>query len=191
MTFRLAFESQEKLVSLPGEKLASLISAHNPVVILVVPGRPVPQPRVRLGKSGFVYDPATHYKSLTRCAIWRDKSVIVGEEFLLTGALTCEFNFYLNCPNSWPASRKIQAYNGDILPKSRPDTSNYIKLYEDCLNDIVWKDDSQLIRVTGTKLYSHSERIEIIIRPLDAVDKDLIKTYGVTHVSQTKVQSIS
>ena len=43
-------------------------------------------------------------------------------------------------------------------PTSKPDADNYGKLLLDALNGVVWKDDSQVVRLLVEKLYCTPER---------------------------------
>jgi Holliday junction resolvase RusA-like endonuclease len=52
---------------------------------------------------------------------------------------------------------------GRIRPTKRPDVSNVIKIIEDALNGLAYRDDSQIVRVVGEKYYSDSPRVEVEI----------------------------
>lgn len=58
------------------------------------------------------------------------------------------------------------------LPIAKPDTSNYIKSFEDALNGIVWKDDSQITDIHAYKRYSENPRIELEIEAIESEKKD-------------------
>jgi Endodeoxyribonuclease RusA len=45
--------------------------------------------------------------------------------------------------------RRALAVTGDLLPTSRPDVDNYIKAGLDSLNEIVVRDDSQIVEISG------------------------------------------
>lgn len=50
---------------------------------------------------------------------------------------------------------------GKILPKKKPDIDNVIKIVLDSLNGIAYKDDSQVVMVSGKKLYGHEPKLII------------------------------
>lgn len=55
----------------------------------------------------------------------------------------------------WPKSmsaKKRAAHHGYFT--SRPDSDNVGKLLGDALNNIVWRDDSQIVKLTVIKLYA-------------------------------------
>ena len=57
-----------------------------------------------------------------------------------------------------PASRPKKK---PCYPVTRPDLDNYLKLVQDSLNGIVWKDDSQIIACTVVKKYSGAQGFEL------------------------------
>ena len=55
--------------------------------------------------------------------------------------------------------------SGSILPAKKPDASNMWKFFEDCMNGIVWNDDSQICRIKNVeKVYGEHPRTEIEVR---------------------------
>lgn len=66
-------------------------------------------------------------------------------------------------PASWSKANKAKAAAGAILPTSRPDWDNYGKI-TDALNEIVWKDDSQVVDGRCIKRYSDEPALRIEVR---------------------------
>ena len=70
--------------------------------------------------------------------------------------------YNLLCYATWPSSRTATwPYQFNQLnPKApqystkKPDIDNYIKFYLDCMNKIVYLDDSQVIEITAIKQYT-------------------------------------
>lgn len=71
--------------------------------------------------------------------------------------------FYLPIPKSWSKKKRKMALDGDLMPTSKPDCSNYIKSIEDALNGVIYKDDSQIVDVYARKRYSERPRAEVSI----------------------------
>jgi Holliday junction resolvase RusA-like endonuclease len=71
--------------------------------------------------------------------------------------LSCAFT--ITKPKSAPKKR-------EILPITRPDIDNYIKLVLDALNGYAWEDDSQIIILSAVKRYGDISQIEITISTL-------------------------
>lgn len=67
-------------------------------------------------------------------------------------------------PASWSRKDREAALAGEILPTSRPDGDNYLKLVQDGLNEIVWRDDSQVIDARVIKRYSDRPALRIEVR---------------------------
>lgn len=68
-------------------------------------------------------------------------------------------------PESWSKSEKARALAGNIRPTSRPDGDNYLKIV-DSLNEIVWRDDSQVVDGRVIKVYSDQPALRIEVREM-------------------------
>lgn len=74
---------------------------------------------------------------------------------------------YYPIPKS-ASKKKHEAMNdGKIRPTKKPDADNLIKCFADALNNIAYKDDSQLVTVCCKKFYSDEPRTEVSIRNID------------------------
>jgi Holliday junction resolvase RusA-like endonuclease len=82
----------------------------------------------------------------------------------LKGALYAEFLIFMPIPNSWTLRKKALAKSFDILPTSKPDTSNIVKSLEDAMNNIVYQDDSQIVDYYAQKRYAEVPKVVIKIR---------------------------
>lgn len=67
-------------------------------------------------------------------------------------------------PASWSKKDRRAALAGAILPTGRPDGDNYLKVAQDALNGIVYKDDSQVIDARVIKRYDANPCLRIEIR---------------------------
>jgi len=122
---------------------------------------PVPQLRpraTRIGNSIRLYDPkkVSLYKTFVKYA---GKQQYKGD--LLTSPLSVEIIFYRPIPKSESKKRKLLMESKEILPIVKPDIDNYTKAVLDALNDVVWKDDSQIVELVAKKYYSEKPRTEI------------------------------
>lgn len=74
-----------------------------------------------------------------------------------------DLTFYLPIPKSASMVKKnAMAWNLD-KPNVKPDTDNLVKFYFDCGNEVLWKDDKQIMSLTAKKKYSYNPRVEINI----------------------------
>lgn len=87
----------------------------------------------------------------------------------MTGAVRLELLFVYAIPPSWPAWKKAAAKEGKVWKTSRPDVDNLVKLVMDALNDIAWRDDCQIVRLSPGKRYGSPERTEVRITELDVL----------------------
>jgi Holliday junction resolvase RusA-like endonuclease len=68
-------------------------------------------------------------------------------------------------PVSWSKTDQARALAGNIRPTSRPDWDNYGKI-TDALNEVVWKDDSQVVDGRSLKYYSDRPALRIEVREM-------------------------
>ncbi len=66
---------------------------------------------------------------------------------------------------SFSKTERARAIAGNILPATKPDWDNYGKI-TDALNEVVWKDDSQVCCGTVIKVYSEQPALRIEIREM-------------------------
>jgi Endodeoxyribonuclease RusA len=74
----------------------------------------------------------------------------------------------LPIPDSWSGRRRALAVTSDLLPTSRPDLDNYIKAGLDGLNEIVVRDDSQIVEISARKRFSIAPKLVMTVFPLGA-----------------------
>lgn len=63
---------------------------------------------------------------------------------------------------SWSATKRRQALAGGLMPTTKPDSDNILKICADSLNQIVWGDDRQIVQATVVKRYG--EQPGVVIR---------------------------
>lgn len=86
----------------------------------------------------------------------------------IAGAVLLGIKAFLPIPASKPKKFKIEAEAGLIRPTKKPDIDNIIKHAKDCMNEIFWKDDKQVVGYlpdTG-KYYSDRPRWEITVQEI-------------------------
>lgn len=85
----------------------------------------------------------------------------------IEGPVELTVKAYMPIPKSWPKYKKEALLDVEFpWHTSKPDMDN-IKKMTDALNDVVWKDDSQVCRDGGSiKVYSHRPRLELLIREI-------------------------
>ena len=128
---------------------------------LSLDGVPVPQGRPRFARmGGFVktYDPNKKIKDVFK-AKFRDQ--FHGE--LIEGPIEMDITFFMPIPKSTSKKKRNLMLSNQIKHVKRPDSDNFLKLYQDVLNLIVYEDDSQIWHLNAKKLYSDNPRVEITL----------------------------
>ena len=77
------------------------------------------------------------------------------------GPVILRVRFFRKIPKSFSKKKRQQAMDGLLLPTSKPDLDNYVKLVKDAMNTVFWRDDSQVVVTVSEKLYSDSPRTEV------------------------------
>lgn len=105
---------------------------------IIIPGRPVPKGRPRLGKNGNVYTPrkTREYEELVG---WCTKQTMKEP---LQGDIAIDIRIYMK-GNSWP------------------DIDNVCKALLDGMNKVAYNDDRQVAALAIQRLKDKNERVEI------------------------------
>lgn len=132
-------------------------------------GEPVPQKRPRFNRSGHCYDDQKKIKEGYR---WQIKSQFRSEP--LTTPIALDLIFFMPIPKSLSKLKKRQMENGLIGHIKKPDLDNLQKLVLDCLNNLVFEDDSQVCEIRAKKIYSSKPGTLVRVIPLAADKRDLL-----------------
>lgn len=79
-------------------------------------------------------------------------------------AVTVFYRFDMPMSSGFKRRTREGVAKNKIHPGVRPDISNLIKYYEDCMNDLIYLDDSLIIRTEAIKVYSEEPKTSIWIR---------------------------
>ena len=132
-----------------------------------VPGEPVAKGRarafIRCGKIGhYTPDKTANYESLVRLFASR----AMGNKPLMTEAVKVAIWLGVTPPASWSQKKRFSAIAGLILPTSKPDADNSGKLILDAMNEIVFRDDKQVVDLVISKRYAIPAMIKVEVRTL-------------------------
>lgn len=136
-------------------------------VAFVIPGAPVGKGRPKFARRGnFVtaYTPekTASYENLVKMAA---SQAMAGRD-MITGAVCVGIHLFVTPPASWSQKKQREAISGaGLYPTSKPDVDNVIKGIFDAMNEIVWKDDKQVVDVVVSKRYCTTARacVEVIV----------------------------
>lgn len=131
-------------------------------VLVQLPGEPRGKGRPRFGNGRALMhtDSKTRkYEELLRGAArnaMRDRPPMEGPI-----DMTVEAHF--SVPKSWPKRKREAALQGAEPHTSRPDCDNVVKAALDAFNGIVWRDDSQVVRIIASKHYGAEPGLVIAV----------------------------
>lgn len=125
-------------------------------------GEPKAKARPRVTRSGFAYTPkdTVMYENLVRTSFTEQCQ----PERLLEGEIEASMVAYFKIPQSVSSKKKKQMMDGKIRPVKKPDLDNIAKAILDSLNERAYRDDSCIISLTISKLYSEQPRVEVILK---------------------------
>lgn len=135
-------------------------------LVFEVPGEPRGKGRPRFTRDGHAYtDSETRayekkimafYRQQLRDFQWSDGAFV-----------SVEVTAVYPIPKSATKASLAAIQAGRILPKRKPDIDNVLKVVLDSLNGIAYKDDSQVVMVTGRKIYGHEPKLIIEMKGSD------------------------
>jgi len=93
----------------------------------------------------------------------------------LEGPISVILDISYQTPKSWSKKRKITANH----KTSRPDTDNITKFFLDILNEIAYKDDSQVVELYAQKKYSDKPGVKITLFQLEG--DSMVNEHAITY----------
>jgi Holliday junction resolvase RusA-like endonuclease len=136
---------------------------------LWVPGATVSKGRPRATARGgkvrtFTPAKTRNYENLVKLEAGRMMAGVA----LFEGPIRLHVTANLQIPASWSKKKQASALDGSLLPTSRPDVDNYAKAVLDALNEVVFRDDSQVVQLIAGKRYSERPGLSIRIETMEA-----------------------
>jgi len=135
------------------------------MVTFKVDGDPVGKQRARYAKRGnfvqtYTPDKTRNYESLIKEAATQ----AMGSNEILETPVNLYLYIRAPIPKSLPKKRLEACLNGSEKPIKKPDASNVLKSVEDAMNGVVYKDDSQIVNIHVTKVYSSVSGIDVCVK---------------------------
>lgn len=141
----------------------------NDTIRIELSGEPKGKGRPRFVRStGHAFTPAKtrSYESHLRLAA----QDAMGNRTPLEGPLCVYVYADMPIPKSWSKARRAKAELKLERPTKKPDADNLLKVL-DALNEVVWKDDAQIVDCTLRKHYSTRPALTIVVREIDPLDE--------------------
>jgi Holliday junction resolvase RusA-like endonuclease len=128
------------------------------ILVLIVPGKPIPKQRSRKGAHGTWYNPQTEIMEITKRIL--KEQLPDNLEFPISSKIPIKckvYAFFLP-----PKKNKKNRYEHDNIPcLNKKDVDNLAKFYMDVMNKLVYNDDNQIYSLLSEKYYSLNTRTEI------------------------------
>ena len=126
---------------------------------------PQGRPRaVRMGAGVRMYDPpkSKAYKQMVAAKV-RSHMNINGIQ-TITAPIAIHLNFYFAPPKSYSKKRIRAIETKEELFTKKPDVDNLAKSILDSCNNLLFKDDSQIIGLTVGKHYGHKDYVDVKVQ---------------------------
>jgi Holliday junction resolvase RusA-like endonuclease len=135
------------------------------MVTFKVDGDPVGKQRARYSKRGnfvqtYTPDKTRNYESLIKEAAIE----AMGSSEPLQTPVTLYLYIRAPIPKSSTKKRLEAISKGLEKPIKKPDASNVLKSVEDAMNGVVYKDDSQIVNIHVSKVYSSQSGIDVCVK---------------------------
>jgi Holliday junction resolvase RusA-like endonuclease len=143
-------------------------------VTIVVMGAPVGKGRPRFTRAGHAYTP-DKTRAYEQMVAWAAKTEM-GPRQPIDGPVQLSFRAVFEIPKSWSKKKQTDALLGVIRPTVKPDADNLIKAVADSLNGIVYRDDSQITEISGSKRYGEKAFVAVTVKPIIGAVTDEVQT---------------
>lgn len=131
-------------------------------IVVTIPGKPVGKGRPRFNRAqGRAYTP----KATESAEAWAKACMMKhADQVMLDGPLEIEILATMPVPASWSKKKQADAIAGILRPTGKPDFDNCAKLLCDSGNGILWRDDSQIVAASFTKIYGDKPGVVLTVR---------------------------
>ena len=135
------------------------------MVTFKVDANPVGKQRARYAKRGnfvqtYTPDKTRNYESLIKEAAIQ----AMGSNEILETPVNLYLYIRAPIPQSYSKKRSEACLNGSEKPIKKPDASNVLKSVEDAMNGVVYKDDSQIVNIHVSKVYSSLAGVDVCVK---------------------------
>lgn len=141
--------------------MAELAPGPDAPIIVELAGPPHGKGRPRFVRAtGHVHTPqrTINYEGELRAA----GAAVMAGRVPVTGPLCVLVEAFFPIPASWSVKKRAQALAGLLRPTKRPDWENVAKML-DAFNEVVWRDDAQVVDGRIVKAYSDRPRLVVTV----------------------------
>lgn len=128
----------------------------------IVYGQPQGKARPRFTRTGRAYTPK-------KTADYEDEIRMMAKEAMgssepLETPVGAFIYITMPIPPSYSKKRAVACLNGSEKPIKKPDADNIAKAFLDACNEIVYKDDAQVVSLHVTKVYGTTASVQVLFK---------------------------
>ena len=134
-------------------------------IFFSIPGEPKGKGRPRFSRKGkFVktYTPeeTTNYEDHVRNEYRK-----AAHGLIFTGEVHMNIDCYFSIPKSTGKKKTALMVSGEIRPTKKPDADNVAKIVADALNNVAYKDDTQIVELIVRRWYTDGfASVDVLLR---------------------------
>jgi len=135
------------------------------IVTYQVEGNPVGKGRPKFARRGNFVSTYTPTKTRDYEDLIKDAArKAMGSNELLETPVTVAIYITVPIPQSYSKKRTEACLSGSERPIKKPDIDNVAKCFLDAMNEIVYKDDTQVLTLHITKVYGTVGMVEVMVK---------------------------
>jgi Holliday junction resolvase RusA-like endonuclease len=135
------------------------------MVTYLVEGNPVGKGRPKFARRGNFVSTYTPTKTRDYEDLIKDAArKAMGSNELLETPVTVAIYITVPIPSSYSKKRTEACLSGSERPIKKPDIDNVAKCFLDAMNEIVYKDDTQVLTLHITKVYGTVGMVEVMVK---------------------------
>jgi Holliday junction resolvase RusA-like endonuclease len=135
------------------------------IAAFAIPGAPYGKARHRTTKMGMTYTPkeTTQYENLVRTIFVQQR----GDWYITILPVAMVVTAIFPIPKSASKKARQAMIEGRVRPTRRPDWDNIGKVISDSLNEIAYKDDSQIVCAHVAKYYGEIPCVNVTLEVIE------------------------
>jgi Holliday junction resolvase RusA-like endonuclease len=130
----------------------------------MVEGNPIGKGRPKFARRGNFVSTYTPTKTRDYETVIKEAAQkAMGSNELLETPVTVAIYITVPVPQSYSKKRIEACLNGSEKPTKKPDIDNVAKCFLDAMNDVIYKDDTQVLTLHVTKVYGTVGMVEVMV----------------------------
>ena len=135
------------------------------MVTYLVEGNPVGKGRPKFARRGNFVSTYTPTKTRDYEDLIKESArQAMGSAEVLETPVTVAIYITVPIPQSYSKKRTEACLSGSERPIKKPDIDNVAKCFLDAMNEIVYKDDTQVLTLHITKVYGTTGMVEVMVK---------------------------